>query len=185
MKKERKFFDIVVRYLILLVIGIIGTSFFYSIFTVLTVKPVYFLLGLFFNPSLASNIIIINNLPIEIIGACVAGSAYYLLLILNLSIPQIKIIKRIKIILFSFSLLLIANILRIFLLSVFYVSNFSFFDFAHKLFWYIGSTIIVAGIWFLTVKVFKIKDIPLYSDIKYLLNPSGKNIKNSKSSKRH
>jgi exosortase/archaeosortase family protein len=176
--------SIALRYTILLIIGILGISLFYTIFTPLTIQPIYFLLRIFYNPSLMSNIIVINNLPIEIIGACVAGSAYYLLLILNLSIPQIKIIKRIKIILFSFSLLLIANILRIFLLSVFYVSNFSFFDITHKLFWYAGSTIIVAGIWFLSVKVFKIKDIPLYSDIKYLLN-SRKDIKNSKSSKRH
>ena len=178
-------FSVALRYSILLIIGFLGLSFFYTIFLPLTIQPIYFLLKLFYNPALISNIILINNLPIEIIGACVAGSAYYLLLILNLSIPEIKFAKRIGLLLFSFSLLLIANILRIFLLSVFYVSNFSFFDITHKLFWYVGSTFIVAGIWFLSVKIFKIKGIPLYSDIKFLLKDLRKDIKNSKRSKRH
>lgn len=171
MKRDaKKITDLIIRYSILLVIGILGTSFFYFIFTFLTIQPVYLLLRIFFNPSLISNIIIINNLPIEIIGACIAGSAYYLLLILNLSMPNIKLGKRILLLLFSFSFLLILNILRIFLLSILYVSHFSFFDITHKLFWYIGSIVFVVGIWFLGVGLFKIKEIPFYSDIKYLLN---------------
>ena len=175
MKRDaQKIIDVIIRYSILLVIGILGTPFFYSIFTFLTIEPVYLLLNIFFNPSLISNIITINNLPIEIIGACVAGSAYYLLLILNLSMPKIKLGKRIMLLLFSFSLLLILNILRIFLLSVLYVSQFSLFDIAHKLFWYIGSIIFVVGIWFLSVWIFKIKEIPFYSDIKYLFNKKKK-----------
>ena len=175
MKRDaQKIIDVIIRYSILLVIGIIGTPFFYSIFTFLTIEPVYLLLNIFFNPSLISNIIIINNLPIEIIGACVAGSAYYLLLILNLSMPGIKFGKRIMLLLFSFSLLLILNILRIFLLSVLYVSQFSLFDITHKLFWYVGSIVFVVGIWFLSVGIFKIKEIPFYSDIKSLLNKKKK-----------
>jgi exosortase/archaeosortase family protein len=174
MKKSSQILNVIIRYLILLVIGIIGTTFFYFIFSFLTIQPVYFLLSLFFNPSLVSNIIIINNLPIEIIGACIAGSAYYLLLILNLSIPNIKSAKRILMFLFSFSILLILNILRIFLLSVMYVSQVSFFDITHKLFWYVGSIVFVVGIWFLTVSLFKIKEIPFYSDIKFLLKKSKK-----------
>jgi len=169
MKKRNKILGLAIRYLILLLIGILGTSFFYLIFSFLTIQPVYLLLQIFFNPSLASNIIIINNLPIEIIGACIAGSAYYLLLILNLSMPNIKLGKRILLLLFSFSFLLILNILRIFLLSVLYVSQFSFFDITHKLFWYVGSIVFVVGIWFLSVSLFKIKEIPFYSDIKSLV----------------
>lgn len=169
-RDEKKIIDLVIRYSILLIIGIFGTSFFYSLFTFLTIQPVYLLLSIFFNPSLIANIIIINNLPIEIIGACVAGSAYYLLLILNLSMPKIKLGKRIFLLLFSFSFLLILNILRIFLLSVIYVAQFSFFDITHKLFWYVGSIAFVVGIWFLSVSLFKIKEIPFYSDIISLLN---------------
>jgi exosortase/archaeosortase family protein len=172
--KLNHLWGIILRYTILILAGIAGTPFFYSIFTYATIYPVFFLLKLFYNPLLISNLIIIESTPIEIIGSCVAGSAYYLLLILNLSIPNIKPAKRTLIILFSFSLLLFLNILRILLLSIFYVSRFSFFDFTHKLFWYAGSTIFVVGIWFLSVKIFKIKEIPLYSDIKFL---TGKNYK--------
>jgi exosortase/archaeosortase family protein len=169
MKKRGKILDIAIRYLILLIIGILGTSFFYFIFTSATIYSVYYLLKLFFNASLSVDTITINNSPIQIIGACVAGSAYFLLLILNLSTPKIKSGKRIGAILFSFSSLLIVNILRIFILSILFLSGTSFFDTAHKLFWYVGSIVFVVGIWFLSVSLFKIKEIPFYSDIKSLL----------------
>ncbi len=165
-KKARKFFDIAVRYSILILIGIPNLWLFYLIFTPLTIYPVFFLLSLFFNATLNNNIIVLENfLPIEIIGACVAGSAYYLLLILNLAIPM-KINKRIKMLLFSFVSLLIINILRIVLLSVLFVSGASLFDITHELFWYFGSIVFVIGIWFAGVKIFKIKEIPFYSDVK-------------------
>jgi exosortase/archaeosortase family protein len=176
--------DIIVRYTILIIIGIIGIKIFYTFFSALTLYPVYALLKLFFtNISMLSNVIMINNLPIEIIGPCVAGSAYYLLLILNLSIPKIEFKKRIELLFFTFSSLLIINILRIFLLSVLFVSGTSFFDITHKLFWYAGSTIFVVGIWFLGVKIFKVKEIPFYSDIKFLLSNYKKKGKKKKSKK--
>jgi exosortase/archaeosortase family protein len=175
MKRDKKnLLDIGIRYSILLLAGILNTSIFYFLFTSATVYSVYSLLELFFDASLVTNIIIINKLPIEIIGSCIAGSAYLLLLILNLSTREIKLKKRIGIILFSFALLLAINILRIFLLSIMFVSGQPLFDLTHKLFWYAGSTIFVVGIWFLSVKLFKVKAIPFYSDIKFLLHQKRK-----------
>lgn len=167
-KLQKRLYDIIIRYFILLLIAIPNLFIFYFIFTPLTIYPVYFLFGLFFEPTLIKNIILINEIPIELIPACIAGAAYYLLLILNLSVPNIKIQKRIKMISLSFTVLLILNILRIFLLSLVYVSGNSFFDLAHQLFWYLGSTVFVIGIWFAEVKIFKIKEIPFYSDMKFL-----------------
>jgi len=185
MKKEAKsVFEIALRYLILVLIGILGNSVFYLLFLPLTVYPVYFLLQIFFNPYLLYNVIIVHSSPIEIIGACVAGSAYYLLLILNLSTRKIELKKRLLMLLFSFSSLLVINVLRIFLLSLIFIFGFSFFDITHKLFWYAGSTIFVVGIWFLSVKLFKVKEIPVYSDVLFLLK-SGKKPKKTKSSKKH
>ncbi len=185
MKKEVEYlFDIISRYLILILLGVTGVNFFYLLFSTITIYPVYFLLKLFFDASLAGNTIVIGTSPIEIIGACVAGSAYYLLLILNLSTKGIELEKRIYMLLFSFSSLLVINILRIFFLSVIFASGFSFFDVTHKLFWYVGSTVFVVGIWFLSVKMFKVKEIPVYSDIAFLLN-SGKKVKKTKRSKKH
>ena len=75
-------------------------------------------------------------------------------------------------ILFSFSLLLFLNILRIFILGVMYSLQSPLFDITHKLLWYLISIIFVVGIWFFIVKIFKVKGIPFYSDIKSLYNKS-------------
>ena len=171
-KLPKQFLDLLIRYAILIIIALPNFWLFYLIFTPLTVYPVYFLLNLFFDTSLMGNIILIGEFPIELIGACIAGSAYYLLLILNLSTPGIKLQKRAKMILLSFTSLLILNILRIFLLSLVFISGTSWFDITHKLFWYMGSVVFVIGIWFAEVKLFKIKEIPFYSDIKILYKKS-------------
>jgi len=169
-KKFKEAYDIFLRYLIIILIAFPNLFIFYFIFTPLTVYFVYLLLNIFFDASVSGNIIDIPNYSIEIIKACVAGSAYYLLLILNLSTPKIKLKKRLKILGFSFGFLLIVNILRIFLLSLFLGSY--WFDITHKLFWYSLSTIFVIGIWFTSVKLFKIKEIPVYSDMKFLFKHS-------------
>jgi len=71
-------------------------------------------------------------------------------------------------ILSSFISLLVINILRILLLIIIYIEGYSFFDITHKLFWYLMSIVFVIGIWFTEVKLFKIKEIPFYSDMKFL-----------------
>ena len=183
-KRDNSLLDIISRYAALILIGILGLKIFYFIFTFLTIYPTYFLLRFFFKASVIYNFIFVNNLPIEIIGACVAGSAYYLLLILNLSTREIKIKKRIEMLLFSFALFLAINVLRIFFLSILYVNEVSFFDIAHRLLWYAGSIFFVVGIWFLSVKIFKIKETPFCSDLFYLLKLE-KNSKKTKRSKKH
>jgi len=167
-----KAIQITIRYLILLAL-MFTLPLIYKIFAPLTIYPTAYLLKIFYNIEIAKNLIIINNQTfIKIIPACIAGSAYLLLLILNLSIP-INIKKRIKTILLSFAILLILNIIRIFALSIWYHEAVPFFDFTHKLFWYGLSTIFVIAIWFYTVKKFKIKEIPIYTDLKFFM----KNIK--------
>jgi exosortase/archaeosortase family protein len=171
-KSSEKLIDIFVRYFLLILIALPNLYIFYLIFTPLTVYPVYFLLNLLFDCSVYSNIINISGITIEVIKACVAGSAYYLLLIFNLSTPKIKLRKRITMIFVSFVALLILNILRIFFLSILFVSNSNLFDFTHKLFWYLLSILFVIGIWLIEVKVFKIKEIPFYSDILFIYKKS-------------
>jgi len=165
-QKKRTILSIFTRYLILIIFGIF-LFLFYKIFLPLTIWPVYFLLNLFYNVSIAGNLLAVAGVKIEIINACVAGSAYFLLLILNLT-TSMKTKQRIYSIIFSILSLLVLNILRIFFLSILYIENFTFFEITHKLFWYALSIIFVVGIWFLTVKIFKIKNIPVYSDIKSL-----------------
>jgi exosortase/archaeosortase family protein len=163
-----KAFLIPIRYIILLFL-MFSLPLIYLIFTPLTVLLSSFLLKIFYSISVNNNIITINNsTKIEIISACVAGSAYLFLLILNLS-TSMQLKKRINTILSSFSLLLLLNIIRIFFLSILYHEENPLFDFTHKLFWYVLSTLFVVFIWFFTVKLFKIREIPVYSDVLYLI----------------
>ena len=146
---------------------------FYFIFTPLTIYAVYFTLNLFFDVLLNGNVIILNGqISIEIIPACVAGSAYYLLLVLNLSIFKIKLSDRLKMISLSFLAFFIINVFRIFILSTILLSSFTLFVISHKIFWYLLSTVFVVGIWFWEVKLFKIKEIPFFSDFKFLYKNS-------------
>lgn len=167
---DKKIPDIILRYAILIIAAIANLWIFYLVFTPLTVLPVFWLLDLFYNALLVSGRIILINrmIPIELIEACIAGAAYYLLLILNLSTPGIKLNKRVKMIALSFIFFLVVNILRIFILSLVAVSGSSFFDITHIFFWYALSTVFVVAIWFAEVKIFKIKEIPFYSDLRLL-----------------
>ncbi|MDO8528648.1 MAG: pacearchaeosortase [Nanoarchaeota archaeon] len=168
---KKNLLSILIRYLILIITGTPNFWLFYFLFTPLTVYVSYFFLKLFYeNTLLMGNIILVNSIPIEIIEACVAGSAYYLMLIFNLSIPSIKIKKRLLLLLFSFLLFFIVNIIRIIVSSALFISGAVWFDFAHLLFWYIGSIVFVVGIWFFSMKLFKIKEIPFYTDVKYIFS---------------
>lgn len=149
---------------------------FYLIFTPITIYPLYWFLSMFTEVSLNGTMLFLNNsYYIEIIGACVAGSAYYLLFILNFSTPNIKLGKRIGMLLVTFFSFLIINLLRIILLSFMYLANSPWFETAHEIFWYLGSIVFVVGIWFLMVWKFGIKEIPFYSDIIHLVKQIRKN----------
>lgn len=168
MEQGKKFLDIIIRYLLLALFSLGGLWIFYFVFTPLTLYPVFFILGLFYTASIQGTTVYVNSTAIEIISACVAGSAYYLLLMFNLSTPGIRAGKRIIMVLSSFLIFLLANIARIIVLSVMYLSETQFFDVTHKVLWYFGSIILVIGIWFYQVKSRKIKAIPAYSDLKFL-----------------
>jgi len=171
-KVYKSFLLISIRYLFLVILVLPGLILFYRLFSPLTIYPVYFLLNIFFDATLTGTTIFVQEFPIEIVEACIAGAAYYLLLIFNLSIPGIKVKKRISMVLFAFITFLLVNILRIFLLSILYISGSRWFDFAHELFWYAISIVFVVGIWFLEVKLFKLKSIPFYSDLNFLYSHS-------------
>jgi len=160
----KKLFNILIRYILLIFLGLGNLTIFYLVFTPLTIYPVYALLSFFYEVSLSGSFLFVQGHIIELIRACIAGSAYYLLLILNLT-TTMPLKTRIWAILSSFLALLIVNILRIFILSIMFVESFVLFDLTHKLFWYALSIVFVIAIWFSEVKLFKIKNIPVYSDL--------------------
>lgn len=191
MKKDFNIIDFFIRYLIILLTGLGNLYIIYLILTPITLYTTFILLNLFGEIHLFNNSFWFNNNIFVLVPACIGGSAYYLLLILNLSTPDIKLSTRIKILFFSFLTLFLFNISRI-LLMVYIYGN-KYFEIVHLTIWYILSTILVFLLWISLVKIYNIKKIPIYSDIKTLYKmiikkPSSKilDLKNKiKKSKKH
>ena len=164
-KDDKAILGIFMRYLVMLLFVLLA-YFIYDMLTPLTVYASAYLLKLFYSVNIKGHLIILNrSFFIEIISACVAGSAYVLLFIINFSTPMKKK-QRFYSVTFSFLVLFILNVLRIVFLSILAVNQFRFFDLTHKLFWYVLSTLFVVGIWFMSVEIFSVKEIPIYSDLK-------------------
>ena len=162
---ENKVLLVFIRYFGVLLIAITFSysNFVYHSLLYLTIYPLKLILGFFYPLELIGNMLFISPYTLEIIPACVAVSAYMLLLILNLTTPMSPK-KRLYSILFSVIALLCFNILRIALFSVLMINNYAYYDLLHKLFWYFFSILLVVCIWFFSAFIFKIKAIPVYSD---------------------
>lgn len=168
-KRQKELVYLVLRYLILLALASFNLAIFYIVFTPLTLYATFWLLGLIYEVSLIGpNIISFNGIYVSIISACVAASAYYLLLILNLTTPM-GLKKRLKSISFLFIAFLGINLLRIFIFAILLSVGYAYFDLTHKIVWYLGSTLLVLLLWFVNIKIFKIKGIPVYSDAMRLI----------------
>lgn len=174
LKKNSKeiIFSMFMRYFLILISSLGNLTLFYFIFTPLTTYTSYFILNLIYGATLSGPLIALKTLPysVLIIDACVAGSAYFLLVILNLSIPTKSFLKTLKMLGFAFGVFFIINIIRIVSLTLIYINVPRIFKLLHQLTWYIGSVVLIIGIWYLEIKLFKIKDIPAYTDIKTILS---------------
>lgn len=170
-KKEPLF--LFLRYLLILLFGLGNLFIFSFLFTFPTIKLTSFLLSFAGQTASMNDIIVFNNQIIQLIPACIALSAYYLLFILVFSTRGIKPLKQVKIFIFSSFIFLIFNVFRIFVLILFL--NASFFEPLHLFLWYFISTLAVFLIWIINIKLFKIKEIPIYSDVKFLFLLTRKN----------
>lgn len=157
------------RYLFLLIIGI-NISYLYAIFAPLTIYPVFFILNfLYSSASLSGNVISFSSSSVVLTEACIAGAAYYFLLLLNMSV-QMPIKTRLRSLFFLILSFLFLNIIRIVLFSALFNAGFAYFSLAHKLIWHLGSTVLLIALWFINIKAFKINAIPIYTDIKSIVN---------------
>lgn len=169
--KNKEIFLLFGRYFILGMLGVFGIELFYAVATPLTIYPVNWILNIRYDSYVIGGFdtIYFEGIYLSIIPACIAGSAYYLLLALNFTTPmQTKM--RIKNISFLWGVFLVLNILRIFSFAILFYAGYKYFDVLHDAFWYFGSTIMVVVIWFAGARLFKIKKIPVYSDMKNILN---------------
>ena len=166
-KEEWKILNLFLRYFSLIVIGIGNFYIIYKILIPVTVNTLNAILLVFTNINVADNIIFLSSSKVEIAPACVAGSAFYLLLLLILSTANIKPRVRAKAILTSVFLLFSLNILRILILIPMMGTN--YFETVHWVFWNLISILFVVFIWFYVVKIYNIKSTPIFSDLKYLM----------------
>jgi len=158
-----------IRLFLALLTAVLGSKLIYLILS----KPTFYLSYLsvfFYNPIIRENYLLINNVKLIFVPACIAASAYLLLGLLILLTKDIKFQTSIKIFIIGSLAILIANLIRIFILIIILISyNFNTFQNLHLFFWKILSSIYVALIWILLTKYYNIKTIPIYSDLKEIL----------------
>lgn len=165
----REEYDYLLRYGLLLALGLSALAPLYWLITPFTVYAVAGVLGLFGTTTiLAETTIVFQGAYIALIPACIAGAAYYLLLICAFTLP-LSWAQRFKLIGISWGLFFIGNILRILLATYFITSNQTLFDLTHALFWYAGSMLLVIACWFVTAFYYKVEEIPILTDIQQLL----------------
>ncbi len=138
------------------------------------ISPITFYLSylslFYYSPAMASTAsFIIENHKLNFIPACTAASAYLLLILLTTTV-DIDLKKALKVLGLGFFLILTANIIRIDILIIALIESGSgLFETLHLFFWQILSTLYVVALWIFLTKKFKIKDIPVYSDFKRVL----------------
>lgn len=114
-------------------------------------------------------LITLNN-NIRFSEACAIISAYFLLLLLVVLTKDISFKKRLKIFLIGSIVLFIINIIRILvLIYILETRGFDSFQQTHDIIWLVLGSILVSLTWIGLIRHYKIKAIPIYSDIKYLL----------------
>ena len=156
--------NLITRYALAFIFSLWSFWIFYFIFTPLTFYPSALILKILYNAVIESPFILMGKYTILIDKACVAGSAYFLLFLMNMATHGISWPKRIKILLLNFGSLLILNILRIGFLAILLLTLPGLYDVTHFIFWHFVSTVFVIAIWLFTLKVYKIDKIPFFSD---------------------
>ena len=178
-KDSKTILDVSARYLLIFLLGLGNLAVFYWVFTNPTVFFSRLILSFFGEAISIDEFIIFKDTLFEVARACVAGSAYYLLFILSMAIP-LNLIKRLKLIVYCFGIFFIVNVARIVFMAL--IVGHTYFNEIHIFTWNVFSTLFVVFIWFSAVKIFKVKSIPIYSDILSII-PSKKS-KTHKKNKR-
>jgi len=157
---------LVLRVLVALLL-VIFSSLVYYIIGPITLHSSYLLLKPFSDATLSGNIISIDEHSLEFIEACAAVLAYVLLGILILLTYGISLKKGIKLFLIGSLLIFIANLVRIEALIYILVNyGMDYFKTLHLFIWKMVSSVYVALVWIFLCYRYKIKEIPVYSDLK-------------------
>lgn len=164
--EQKDVFSLLARYISLIILALGNLWIIYKLATFPTISVSYFFINKLYPGAvlLGDNTIFFKGYYAQIIPACVAGAAYYLLAILNFSTPM-NLAKRISSLIFIFLTFFILNTSRIIIFAYLFEKGYNYFDITHLLTWYVGSTLAVIFIWFSAVILFKIGNTPVYTDI--------------------
>ena len=161
--------ELALRLLTAFAVGI-GYQWFYLVLSPLTLHLSYFFFSLFHPLSaLAGNTIETATASFEFIPACVATAAYVLLAFLILLTKDISPAERLQMFVYGSLGILAFNILRIELLLFTYFRLNASFDALHLFVWKFMSTAFVVILWLVLARIYRIKSVPVYSDVKYIL----------------
>lgn len=170
MKHEK---SLVIRTLIAILVTLLY-SYFYAIFNPATIYSSWFLLRIFgYNAIINGMTLLVNGGGFAFIAACIALSAYYLLFLLVIFTKGLGLKKSLKLFFLGALLILAMNAVRIDLLIVLFLeAGMDWFNAVHMLFWKFISGVYVALVWIFLIRKYKVKEIPIYSDLKELFNKS-------------
>lgn len=168
MKYEKR---LLVRILVMILITL-GYGLFYRIFYPPTILVSFVVLKLFIKNliiNFSEHYLSPGCGKLMFVEACVASTAYYLWSLLVLTTKGLG--KKVwKLWVYGVLLILGMNILRIIILIlILYYAGQNWFDLIHLAFWRFVAGIYVALVWIFLVNKLKVKNIPVYSDVKELL----------------
>ena len=140
-----------------------------DIFYLLLLKPTLYASAFFlgsYNPIMTADSLIINNIALKFIPACIASLAYLLLILLILLTKDLSFKKSFGLFLLGSLIIFAANIIRIdALIYVYFEYGRDLFNQLHLFIWDILSSVFVASMWIFFVYIFNIKSIPVYNDL--------------------
>lgn len=147
---------------------LISYPIFYMILAPLTLHFSYFFFSIFAPSALIGNRIVTLTNSFVFIPACVAASAYILLAILILLTKDISPSERFQMFVYGSLAILAFNVLRIELLLLAYFKLETAFDSIHLFVWKFMSTAFVVFLWLGIARLYRVKAIPVYSDLRHI-----------------
>lgn len=162
-------FSLFLRLLSAVILGLFYEVF-YLVIAPITFYLSYLLLKIFYNVKSVEGALIINGQIFNFVPACYAILAYFLLALLILFTKDISFWKGLKMFLIGSAIIFFVNLLRILaIVMIFLEKGINYFNAVHLITWKVVSTIFVFLLWIFLTKEFKVKTIPVYSDVKTLI----------------
>lgn len=115
-----------------------------------------------------------GDVTVNIVKACVTASAYYLLALFCIITMGIALWKRVLMFLIGSALIFGMNLARIVILIIILLGDSSVFRTTHDALGLLLSVGYVILVWILLSLLFKVKTIPFYSDIRFLVDEISK-----------